>query len=279
MGLRALRVQVWSINCSGLDFEKIFLRKISADFSIGFESLIVKKVKVDRVECWRIIKTCQRARIRRQRRLCRWWSSSSWWGSRCGRLRCQLTRIFQCLSICCCYFHFYSFSDDDLVTEFIATGTFCGFCIILTAVMAGKRARRRFYEREFLRKTLNTKRLDSRLPHEGADQQAHHALLQPPRDCFVHHIWCLHHPVVGASIPDKNPRPGDDKGRRVDHQRRDLLHGHDIHVPAEEVAITVRIFLLRGDSRHLHPKSPAIRIQSHILESTRECGDSVKWES
>ncbi|KAG5684254.1 hypothetical protein PVAND_013490 [Polypedilum vanderplanki] len=42
-----------------------------------------------------------------------------------------------CLSICCTYFHFYSFSDDDLVTEFIATGTFCGFCIILTAVMAG----------------------------------------------------------------------------------------------------------------------------------------------
>lgn len=44
---------------------------------------------------------------------------------------------FKCLSICCVYFHFYSFSDDDLVTEFLATGTFCGFCIILTAVMAG----------------------------------------------------------------------------------------------------------------------------------------------
>jgi len=44
---------------------------------------------------------------------------------------------FKCLAVACCYFHFYSFSDDDLVTEFIATGTFCGYCIILTAVMAG----------------------------------------------------------------------------------------------------------------------------------------------
>ncbi|CAG9803118.1 unnamed protein product [Chironomus riparius] len=42
-----------------------------------------------------------------------------------------------CLAACCTYFHFYSFSDDDLVTEFIATGTFCGYCIILLAVMAG----------------------------------------------------------------------------------------------------------------------------------------------
>lgn len=45
--------------------------------------------------------------------------------------------MFQCLAVVCCYFHFYSFSDDDLVTEFLATGTFCGYCIILTAVMAG----------------------------------------------------------------------------------------------------------------------------------------------
>ncbi|CRL04712.1 CLUMA_CG017772, isoform A [Clunio marinus] len=40
------------------------------------------------------------------------------------------------LAICCTYFHFYSFSDDDLVTEFLATGTFCGYVIILTAIMA-----------------------------------------------------------------------------------------------------------------------------------------------
>lgn len=45
--------------------------------------------------------------------------------------------VFQSLAVVCCYFHFYSFSDDDLVTEFLATGTFCGYCIILTAVMAG----------------------------------------------------------------------------------------------------------------------------------------------
>ncbi|CAO1413626.1 unnamed protein product [Diamesa hyperborea] len=42
-----------------------------------------------------------------------------------------------CLSIVCCYLHFYSFDDGDLVTGFIATGTFCGYVIILIAIMAG----------------------------------------------------------------------------------------------------------------------------------------------
>lgn len=54
-----------------------------------------------------------------------------------GRLEFLSALLFQCLAICCCYLHFYSFSDNDLVTEFLATGTFCGYCIILTAVMAG----------------------------------------------------------------------------------------------------------------------------------------------
>lgn len=44
----------------------------------------------------------------------------------------------QCLSIVCCYLHFYSFDDGDLMTGFIATGTFCGYVIILIAIMAGE---------------------------------------------------------------------------------------------------------------------------------------------
>lgn len=41
------------------------------------------------------------------------------------------------LSACCTVLHFYSFDDYDLVTGFLATGTFCGFDIILFGAMAG----------------------------------------------------------------------------------------------------------------------------------------------
>lgn len=43
-----------------------------------------------------------------------------------------------CLSAVCTFLHFYSFDDYDLVTCFLATGTFCGFDLILFATMAGK---------------------------------------------------------------------------------------------------------------------------------------------
>uniref|UniRef100_A0A336KV20 CSON000194 protein n=1 Tax=Culicoides sonorensis TaxID=179676 RepID=A0A336KV20_CULSO len=42
-----------------------------------------------------------------------------------------------CLSMCCTVLHYYSFDDGDLVTGFLATGTFCGFDTILFAIMAG----------------------------------------------------------------------------------------------------------------------------------------------
>ncbi|XP_052871737.1 uncharacterized protein LOC131213212 [Anopheles bellator] len=41
------------------------------------------------------------------------------------------------LAITCTVLHYYSFDDGDLVTGFLATGTFCGFIVILTTIMAG----------------------------------------------------------------------------------------------------------------------------------------------
>lgn len=43
-----------------------------------------------------------------------------------------------CLSAACTILHFYSFDNYDLVTGFLATGTFCGFNIILFGAMAGE---------------------------------------------------------------------------------------------------------------------------------------------
>uniref|UniRef100_A0A182JEN2 Uncharacterized protein n=1 Tax=Anopheles atroparvus TaxID=41427 RepID=A0A182JEN2_ANOAO len=42
-----------------------------------------------------------------------------------------------CLAVACTTLHYYSFDDGDLVTGFLATGTFCGFIVILTTIMAG----------------------------------------------------------------------------------------------------------------------------------------------
>ncbi|XP_058811336.1 uncharacterized protein LOC131676233 [Topomyia yanbarensis] len=48
------------------------------------------------------------------------------------------TFIFsKCLATTCTVLHYYSFDDGDLVTGFLATGTFCGFIVILTTVMIG----------------------------------------------------------------------------------------------------------------------------------------------
>uniref|UniRef100_A0A182Y548 Uncharacterized protein n=1 Tax=Anopheles stephensi TaxID=30069 RepID=A0A182Y548_ANOST len=41
------------------------------------------------------------------------------------------------LAITCTTLHYYSFDDGDLVTGFLATGTFCGFIVILFTIMAG----------------------------------------------------------------------------------------------------------------------------------------------
>ncbi|XP_050099123.1 uncharacterized protein LOC126579659 [Anopheles aquasalis] len=41
------------------------------------------------------------------------------------------------LAITCTALHYYSFDDGDLVTGFLATGTFCGFIVILITIMAG----------------------------------------------------------------------------------------------------------------------------------------------
>ncbi|XP_065092535.1 uncharacterized protein LOC135713355 [Ochlerotatus camptorhynchus] len=42
-----------------------------------------------------------------------------------------------CLATACTVLHYYSFDDGDLITGFLATGTFCGYIVILTTVMVG----------------------------------------------------------------------------------------------------------------------------------------------
>lgn len=82
--------------------------------------------------------------IRQQKHLYRLWNFLNGWIIQktfqvIGKIKI-LKNYFQCLAICCTYFHFYSFNDNDLVTEFVSTGTFCGYVIILTAVLAGERS-------------------------------------------------------------------------------------------------------------------------------------------
>uniref|UniRef100_A0A182MKX9 MARVEL domain-containing protein n=1 Tax=Anopheles culicifacies TaxID=139723 RepID=A0A182MKX9_9DIPT len=48
-----------------------------------------------------------------------------------------LNTVRKSLAIACTTLHYYSFDDGDLVTGFLATGTFCGFIVILFTVMAG----------------------------------------------------------------------------------------------------------------------------------------------
>ncbi|XP_037938216.1 uncharacterized protein LOC119671587 isoform X2 [Teleopsis dalmanni] len=40
-------------------------------------------------------------------------------------------------AIACLTLHFYSFNDRDIVTSFLATGTFTGFIIVVVGVFAG----------------------------------------------------------------------------------------------------------------------------------------------
>lgn len=71
-------------------------------------------------------------------------------------------KIFQCLAVYCTYLHYYSFNgsltfkkdkfsitrfiqnpinkqtDKERDTEFFTTGTFCGFVVILTVILAGE---------------------------------------------------------------------------------------------------------------------------------------------
>ncbi|XP_058448514.1 uncharacterized protein LOC131428528 [Malaya genurostris] len=42
-----------------------------------------------------------------------------------------------CLATTCTVLHYYSFDDGDLVTGFVATGSFCGYIVILSTVMVG----------------------------------------------------------------------------------------------------------------------------------------------
>lgn len=53
----------------------------------------------------------------------------------------------QSLSIACLFFHYYSFDDSDLVTCFLATGTFCGYIVILIALFASMLVNSKIHKR------------------------------------------------------------------------------------------------------------------------------------
>lgn len=42
------------------------------------------------------------------------------------------------LSVACSVLHYYSFDDGELVTAFVATGTFSGYIIVLIGIFASK---------------------------------------------------------------------------------------------------------------------------------------------
>uniref|UniRef100_T1GT09 MARVEL domain-containing protein n=1 Tax=Megaselia scalaris TaxID=36166 RepID=T1GT09_MEGSC len=48
-----------------------------------------------------------------------------------------ITNIFQGFSVACLVLHFYSFNDGDIITSFLATGTFTGFILIILSVFCG----------------------------------------------------------------------------------------------------------------------------------------------
>lgn len=43
----------------------------------------------------------------------------------------------QSLTILCLVLHYYSFNDDDILTTFLATGTFSGFVILFITIFCG----------------------------------------------------------------------------------------------------------------------------------------------
>uniref|UniRef100_A0A182UE88 MARVEL domain-containing protein n=1 Tax=Anopheles melas TaxID=34690 RepID=A0A182UE88_9DIPT len=83
----------------------------------------------------------------------RWWITAGFWGARYSTRCFELDlrrkgkldgrenyweKVALCsLAVTCTTLHYYSFDDGDLVTGFLATGTFCGFIVILFTVMAG----------------------------------------------------------------------------------------------------------------------------------------------
>lgn len=99
------------------------------------------------------------------------------------------------LAITCCYLHFYSFNDGDLVTGFLATGTFCGYVIILSATMAGL-----VFTDLMTFVTISYSRRNCRISNESWRQQANQYFLQLAGLCFVCSIWSFHHWGLGTSI-------------------------------------------------------------------------------
>ncbi|XP_030566062.1 uncharacterized protein LOC115766316 isoform X1 [Drosophila novamexicana] len=49
----------------------------------------------------------------------------------------QTHRKLSAFSIACLVLHFYSFNDRDIMTSFMATGTFTGYIIVVIGVFAG----------------------------------------------------------------------------------------------------------------------------------------------
>lgn len=60
-----------------------------------------------------------------------------------------LFNLFPLQTLCsaCLFFHYYSFDDSDLVTCFLATGTFCGYLVILLAIFASLLVKTKVHKR------------------------------------------------------------------------------------------------------------------------------------
>lgn len=49
----------------------------------------------------------------------------------------KIPSLFQGFAVACLVLHFYSFNDRDIMTSFLATGTFTGYIIVVIGVFAG----------------------------------------------------------------------------------------------------------------------------------------------
>lgn len=53
-------------------------------------------------------------------------------------VKIHVSFLFQGFSIACMALHYYSFDDRDILTSFLATGTFSGYIVVIVGVFAGE---------------------------------------------------------------------------------------------------------------------------------------------
>jgi hypothetical protein len=127
------------------------------------------------------------------------------------------------LSITCTVLHYYSFRDGDMVTGFLATGTFCGYVVILTTIMTGETERKEKIYSIYIENIF-------RISHKDSATQTNGSFLQLTWMCSVCYIWCFHYRCMGGRLSNTDQRPGHLKRGICHYEWRCIFYGRNIQV-------------------------------------------------